>query len=192
MNARNALMTHAERAAYLRFLAACEERIASDFAHLARLRRHVERAVVVGGASIPADRASLHSQVLVRDLVSGRTHVETVALPADAQVATGRRALHSWSAPLLLGAREGDEVSWAWGDALKQWRIEKILRQPTTKTLSAVAWLPAQHGGGRNEALHNVRSVRSTAEKSVESDRKDLARVLNDRHNRRVLDLAFD
>ena len=145
MNARNALMTHAERAAYLRFLAACEERIASDFAHLARLRCRVERAVIVDGTSISADRACMHSQVLVRDLVSGRTHVETVALPAGAQVVTGRRALHSWSGPLLLGTREGDEVLWRWGDALKQWRIEKILGLPTANALSAVASLPAQH-----------------------------------------------
>ncbi|MEP7246041.1 MAG: GreA/GreB family elongation factor [Gammaproteobacteria bacterium] len=162
MDAQCAVMTQAERTRFRRFLAACEERLSRDSAHLARLRRRLERAAIVEGENAPSNRACLNAQVLVRDLVSGRTHVETVVLPAEVEVAAGRRQLHSWSGPLLLGAREGDEVRWCWGETLKQWRIEKILSQPG----STPAFRAPQHLSQRRvrEAPVNIVAGRRSAE----------------------------
>jgi hypothetical protein len=74
----------------------------------------------------------MYSQVKVRDATTGKTHVETVALPAHADVLAGRRPLYSWAAPLLLGTREGDEIEWCYDGTLKRWRIEEILSRPTS------------------------------------------------------------
>jgi len=133
-------MAEAERDRYRRFLAAAEEKLARDRQHLAKLRARwrLSRAIADGVAA--KDVATLYSQVRVRDMRSGRTHVQTVVLPTDAEVFAGRRALSSWPGPMLLGAREGDEIQWVSEEVLQQLRLEEVLHQPQT----AVSAFPAQ------------------------------------------------
>lgn len=130
---QNTMMSEAERASYRRFLAACEQRLSCERKHLERLRTRLERATRRETYEPPGDVAAMHTQVQVRDLVTGRTQVETVVLPPEDEVRTARRALHSWTGPLLLGAREGDEIEWCYGRTRRRWRIEKILSQATPR-----------------------------------------------------------
>jgi len=125
-----ALMTRRERARYERFLAAADERVARDREHLGQLRTRFHLAVTIADAVPPKDVAGMYSQVCVRDLRTGRTHIQTVALPPDAEVLEARRPLSSWASPVLLGAREGDEVQWLSGGMLERWRVEKVLHGP--------------------------------------------------------------
>lgn len=125
-----ALMTRSERARYERFLAAADERIARDHEHLGQLRTRFHLAMTIDDAVSPKDVAVMYSQVCVRDLRTGRTHIQTVALPPDAEVLEARRPLSSWAGPVLLGAREGDEVQWLNGGLLERLRVEKVLHGP--------------------------------------------------------------
>lgn len=147
-----ALMTETERDRYRRFLAAAEEKLARDRQHVAELRArwHLSGAIADGVAAKGV--ATLYSQVRVRDMKSGRTHVQTVVLPTDAEVFASRRALSSWPGPMLLGAREGDEIQWVSEEVLQQLRIEEILHQPHT----AIYASPAQ---ARPRVVHADASV---------------------------------
>ena len=130
MKSRPALLSPAERARVRRFLLACEQRLATDREHILALRVRLDTAATVDPEDVPASIATMHAQVRLRDVASGRTHVRTVVLPGDADVATGRRTVSAWPGPVLLGAREGDEVRWSCGGAPRRFRIEKILYQP--------------------------------------------------------------
>lgn len=159
-----ALMTRNERARYERFLAAADERIARDREHLGQLRSRFHLAVTIADAASPKNVPGMYSQVCVRDLRTGRTHIQTVALPPDAEVLAAQRPLSSWASPVLLGAREGDEVHWLSGGLLKRWRVEKVLRRPgeavpplassahtskeDRKQMAANAPMSLQSGGG--------------------------------------------
>ena len=125
-----ALMTRSERARYERFLAAAEERIAREREHLGQLRTRLQFAATTPNAQSPKDVAGMYSQVCVRDLRTGRTHIQTVALPPDEEVLAARRPLSSWASPVLMGAREGDEVQWLSAGSLERWRVEKVLDRP--------------------------------------------------------------
>lgn len=147
-----ASMTGVEREKYQRFLAAAAERLARDREHLAQLRTRFHLAVAGDENAPPKNLATLYSQVRVCDLNSGRTHVETVALPPEAEVLASRRALSSWAGPLLLGAREGDEVQWLNGGTLQRLRIEEVLRQPGVAVPPPVFSAQASPDGTRNVA----------------------------------------
>jgi hypothetical protein len=103
---------------------------------------------------LPDGLATMHSQVRVRDATTHKTHVETVALPAHADVLAGRRPLHSWPGPLLLGTREGDEIEWCYGGILMRWRIEEILFRPTTTSRSE------DRGGKRVQPASRLSALR--------------------------------
>jgi transcription elongation GreA/GreB family factor len=124
------LMSASERVAYQRFLEACEERILREARHLSRLQVRLERSSDAEGGPDAEEVAQLHSRVRLRDLSSGKTHIETVVLPAAPEVLAARRPLDSWIGPLLLGARAGDQIRWHSSDAIRQWRIEEILAAP--------------------------------------------------------------
>jgi transcription elongation GreA/GreB family factor len=133
-------MTEAERDRYRRFLAAAEEKLARDRQHLTKLRARWQHSGAIADGVTPRGVATLYSQVRIRDMKSGRTHVQTVVLPTDAEVRADRRALSSWPGPMLLGAREGDEIQWASEAVLQQLRLEEVLHQPQT----ALSAFPAQ------------------------------------------------
>ncbi|MGH8137592.1 MAG: hypothetical protein ACREVV_05275 [Steroidobacteraceae bacterium] len=160
-------MTRSERARFQRFLAVADERIARDREYLAQLRTRFHLSVAIEEDALPRSLAAMYSQVRVRDLRSGRTYVQTVALPPDTEVLAGRRALSSWAAPLLLGAREGDEVQWHSGGALERLRIEKVVQQTGVAVPPSVsspgAWqedtwnVPANTAGSPQSAEREMR-----------------------------------
>ena len=154
-----ALMTRSERARYERFLAAAEERIARDREHLGQLRTRFQFATTIADEESPKDVAAMYSQVCVRDLRTGRTHIQTVALPPDAEVLAARRPLSSWASPVLMGAREGDELQWLSAGSLERWRVEKVLDRPAVaaQPLASSAQAGEEHQKQRpaNEEFHD-------------------------------------
>jgi len=138
-----ALMTRSERTRYQRFLAAADERIAREHEHIGQLRTRFHLAVTIDDAASTQDVAVMYSQVCVRDLRTGRTRIETVALPPDGEVLATRRPLSSWAGPVLLGARKGDELQWLSGGLLERLRIEKVLHQPGVAVPALVRSAPA-------------------------------------------------
>lgn len=129
MTSRPALISHSDRIRLRRFLAACEERLIRDREHLAQLRARLDAAVAVEPDELPEGVATMHTQVRLRDVASGRSHVSTVVLPPDADVAEQGSPL-IWATAALIGAREGDEVQWQSGAGMRRLRVEKILYQP--------------------------------------------------------------
>jgi regulator of nucleoside diphosphate kinase len=139
-----ALLTESERARYQQFLFAAEERLARDQEHLAQLRSRFNLSVAIDEDERSTTLAVMYSQVRVRNLTSGKAHVETVALPPDAEVLASRRALSSWAGPLLLGAREGDEIHWPNEGVLERLRVEQVLCQPGVAVLPPVTPVQAR------------------------------------------------
>jgi len=164
----SALMTKAERDRYHRFLAAAEEKLARDRHHLTKLRARWQRSGAIADGVTPRGVATLYSQVRIRDMKSGRTHVQTVVLPTDAEVRAGRRALSSWPGPMLLGAREGDEIQCVSDDILQQLRIEEVLYQPQTAIPASAAQTPP-------------RAVRADASAVTDIARRSLQRRVSSR-----------
>jgi transcription elongation GreA/GreB family factor len=136
------LMTGAERERYGRFLAAAEEKLARDRHYLTKLRARWQRSGAIADGVTPRGVATLYSQVRIRNMKSGRTHVQTVVLPTDAELRAGRRALSSWPGPMLLGAREGDEIQWVSDDILQHLRVEEVLFQPKIVIPASAAQTP--------------------------------------------------
>jgi transcription elongation GreA/GreB family factor len=137
-----ALMTEAERARYRLFLAAAEEKLACDRHHLAKLRARLRLSGAIAHGSEPNNVATMYSQVRIRDMKSGRTHIQTVVLPTEAEALT--RPLSSWPGPMLLGAREGDEIQWCSGEVLQHLRLEEVIYQPSTARSISPAHRPQE------------------------------------------------
>jgi regulator of nucleoside diphosphate kinase len=126
----SARLSCSERERLKRFVTAWENRLTVDGEHVAALRARLESASVVSAAEVPGDLVTLHSQVLVRDIESGRTFFWTVFLPADEEVATTARSPLSWSGATMLGRRSGDEFEWRSRSDSRRVRIEAVLFQP--------------------------------------------------------------
>lgn len=125
-----ALFGRAERERLRRFVIAWEKRLALDRKHVATLRARLEATACVSDEAIPADLVTLHSQVRVRDIETGRPFVWTVVLPSDEDVLTTARSPSSWSGATLLGRREGDEFEWSTRGGSRRVRIEEVMYQP--------------------------------------------------------------
>jgi regulator of nucleoside diphosphate kinase len=138
-----------------RFLLACEQRLAMDQEHILALRARLAAALTIAPEDVPSTVATMHAQVRLRDVESGRTHVRTVVLPGDAEIATGRRPVCAWPGSVLLGAREGDEVRWRCGAGWRRFRVEKILYQPEAVERQLRAHVRRSRRGGP------LRSVRA-------------------------------
>lgn len=137
-----ALMTESERDRYRQFLSAAEEKLARDRQHLAKLRARLHLSRIIAHDSAPTDVATMYSQLRIRDMKSGRTHIQTVVLPTNAEVLA--RRLSSWPGPMLLGARAGDEIQWYSGEVLQQLRIEEVIYQPSTARSISPAHRPQE------------------------------------------------
>ena len=125
-----ALFGRAERERLRRFVIAWEKRLALDRKHVATLRARLEAAARVSDEAIPADLVTLHSQVRVRDIESGRAFYWTVVLPSDEDILTTARSPSSWSGATLLGRRVGDEFEWSTRGGSRRVRIEEVIYQP--------------------------------------------------------------
>jgi len=89
-----------------------ERRHASDSENEAaeRLYDKLASATIVERVGLPPDHAAMHSTVTYVESASGRQRAVTLALPAEADPATGRISVFSPVGRALLGQRVGDLV----------------------------------------------------------------------------------
>jgi regulator of nucleoside diphosphate kinase len=119
-------------AAKLRGLLAAFATAQRDQEHLEELTLEIERASVVDSADLPRDVVTMHTSVVVADLVSGERQELVLVFPGQADVAARRVSVLAPIGTALLGYREGDEVEWPTPGGLRRLRIEKVV-QPSFK-----------------------------------------------------------
>lgn len=127
------LITQSDEARYRRFLDGCEEHLAQQFGALAQARARLDSASIVASEELPRDVATMHSQVRLDDLTSGRSLVTTVMLPPASILGASERSPLSWPAVALLGAREGEELELPIRLGSRRVRVVKVLSQPQAK-----------------------------------------------------------
>lgn len=130
MRATSALFGWNDRERLRRFLTAWESRLALDGEHVARVRARLEDGAGVSGDEVPAEFVTLHSQVRVRDIKTGRVFEWTVYLPSIEEVAETARSPLSWTGATLLGRRAGEEFEWRSRSGSRRVRIESVMSQP--------------------------------------------------------------
>ena len=101
------------------------------------LRRELERAVVVAREAVPADVATMNSQVRYADETTGVVRTVALVYPRAAQ----GRAMVSVLTPLgsaLLGLSVGQAIEWDFPDgSRRRLRLEAVLYQPERRTRRA-------------------------------------------------------
>lgn len=94
------------------------------------LEEELDRAEIVDPQAVPPDVVTMNSEATVRDLSTGDVEKLRVVFPA---AAAPRKGAISVLAPLglaLLGAREGDEVTWEVPGGPRHLRVERVTYQP--------------------------------------------------------------
>ena len=129
MRATSALFGWNDRERLWRFVTAWENRLALDAEHIARVRARLEYGVGVSADDLPAEFVTLHSQVRVRDIKTGRVFEWTVYLPSNEEVAETARSPLSWAGATLLGRRAGEEFEWRSRSGSRRVRIESVMSQ---------------------------------------------------------------
>lgn len=130
MSKASALLGRGERERLRQYVTVWDNKLALDTQHIAAVRARLESASINSTDRLPPNVVALDSQVCVRDLISGRTFVWTVMLPADEEVEKSARSPLSWSGATLLGRREGDEFEWPTRAGSRRVRIEAVMLQP--------------------------------------------------------------
>lgn len=130
MVSKKVLLSRTDHARVQHLIRVWAERIQKDLEQLERFRARMKAAIEVEPELLPASVVSLHAQVRVSDLDTGRCHVFTVVLPTDTEIAEGRCSPLSWLGTAILGAREGDELEWLSPSGPRYVRVEKVLFQP--------------------------------------------------------------
>jgi regulator of nucleoside diphosphate kinase len=101
-----------------------------DRAFLEDLEAELERAHVVPAAEIPADVVTMHSEIGVRDLDSGREMVFTLVFPSESDPEQRRISILAPVGTAVLGYRAGDTIEWRVPGGVRRFRIERVLYQP--------------------------------------------------------------
>lgn len=88
-------------------------------------------ADLVPPREVPADIATMHSQLLLADLATGEQRQLTLCYPVDADPVHGRVSVLSPAGTSLLGLSVGEEACWQTPDGRKHAvRLLEILFQP--------------------------------------------------------------
>jgi transcription elongation GreA/GreB family factor len=143
------IISHTDKARFKRYLDACEQRLLRELDGLEKVRARVAGAATVAAQDVPDDFATMHAQVRLRDLDSGRTLVSSVVLPPEDEIPTSTRSSLSWPAVALLGAREGEEVQLPMRLGSQRVRVEKVLFRPEPAPHRARASVRAKPSAGR-------------------------------------------
>jgi len=101
-----------------------------DQEHLEMLAQELDRAEIVQSRDIPPDTITMHSEVRVKDLDTGKESTYTLVFPSDADIAQGKISILAPIATALLGYREGDEIEWPTPGGRRRLSVVKVLYQP--------------------------------------------------------------
>jgi regulator of nucleoside diphosphate kinase len=96
----------------------------------AALEEELERATIVAPTQVPADVVTMNSEVHVADLDSDEILRVSVVFPGAASPRTGKVSVLAPLGLALLGARVGEEITWAMPGGVRRLKILTILFQP--------------------------------------------------------------
>ena len=97
----------------------------------APLRQELDRAFVVSSALVPADVATMNSQVRYVDETTGERRTVTLVYPQDAGASSGRVSVLAPVGTALLGLSVGQAIEWDFPDGSRRClKLEAVLRQP--------------------------------------------------------------
>jgi regulator of nucleoside diphosphate kinase len=97
---------------------------------LAALRQVLEQARVVTFAEVADRVVTMHSRLQVREPRAHQPETYTLVYPDEADIADGKLSVLAPLGAALLGAREGDTITFEAPAGLRRLRVEKILYQP--------------------------------------------------------------
>lgn len=101
-----------------------------DDATLDALEGELERAAVVAAEAIPPTVVTMSSTVELEDTAAAEPRSLTLVFPGAAPVGGGHVSVLSPIGTALLGARVGDEVTWATPKGRRRARVLRVNDQP--------------------------------------------------------------
>jgi regulator of nucleoside diphosphate kinase len=97
---------------------------------LSELEARVRQAILLDPADVPADLVTTNSQLLLRDVDTGRHMTVKLAFPACANQRKGKISVLTPLGSMLLGARLGQTLTCPVSGTLAAVIVESILYQP--------------------------------------------------------------
>lgn len=101
-----------------------------DDEHLDRLKTRLDHAQIIGRDGAPAEVVTMHSRMCLRDLETDKTVVCELVFPNRADPGQGKISVLAPLGASLLGASEGERVSWATPAGPRELLLEMVLYQP--------------------------------------------------------------
>lgn len=101
-----------------------------DRTYLEHLEEELDRAVLVSSRNVPSDVVTMNSEVLVRDLDTGKEMTYRLVFPGDADIEQGKISILAPIGTALIGFRTGDTVEWKVPAGARRLRIERVIYQP--------------------------------------------------------------
>ncbi|MDY0328239.1 MAG: GreA/GreB family elongation factor, partial [Arcobacteraceae bacterium] len=92
----------------------------------AELNNTITKAIIIDPTTLPHDRVSFGSTVLIVDIASGEEITYTIVGSTESDPANGLISFNSPLAKQLLGKVEGDELKATLPGGLKEFEIERV------------------------------------------------------------------
>lgn len=112
------------------------DRVSADNDHLSELRRRIEDAAVVSPENMPRGVITIGSRFQLKDLDTGDTTACTLVLPKRARIEQGYVSVLAPIGAQLLGAREGDTITFTTPMSTRRLRVE-LVYAPAAANLTA-------------------------------------------------------
>ncbi len=130
MRRRIIYVTEADRMRVEQLLIFCELFKEEEKRGIRRLQFEISQGYVVSADQIPADVVTIHAQVLLKALDTGKQFWMTLVFPEEADAQKNRISVLAPISILLLGARAGDIVNWQAHAGLHDLKIVKVIHYP--------------------------------------------------------------
>ena len=99
---------------------------------LAGLKEHLSRRKLVPTTEVPRSVVTMHSEVRVGDPKGGEVETYTLVYPDDADITAGKLSVLAPMGAALLGAREGQVVTFETPGGVRRLKVVEIVYQPET------------------------------------------------------------
>jgi regulator of nucleoside diphosphate kinase len=104
--------------------------------YLSALAGEICRARVVPRIEIPPDVVTMNSTVRLLDLETGEDETYTLTYPEESDIEENKISILAPIGTALLGYRAGDEVEWLVPAGVRRFRVEEVLYQPESASVS--------------------------------------------------------
>lgn len=125
-------VTEKDMAKLERLLSSAKNRFPRDYQHIARLARELDGAEVIPTEEAPPNVVTMDCEARVENLDTGREAVYKLALPAEADISTGKISVLAPLGTALLGSCEGDVIEFHAPGGIRRLRVAAVSYQPET------------------------------------------------------------